>query len=66
MSNDGCLYYLILGVIAIMVISFLASIALYIAGLIAAGGVVYGGGLACRNYAVAFKHNILDANGITG
>ena len=43
----------------IYVIVILASI---IAGVAAAGGTLFGGGSAIKNYVLSFKENVIDSN----
>jgi hypothetical protein len=33
-----------------------------LAGLAAAGGTLYGGGAAVKNYILSFKENVIDSN----
>ena len=69
MDDGGCLGYIIIGVIAIVVIGFLiyiaAILASVIAGIAGAGGLAWGGGTAVVNYAKSFKENMIDSNRAT-
>ena len=58
MDDGGCLGYIIMGVIAVMIASVLAGIA-------GAGGLAWGGGTAIANYAKSFKENMIDSNKVT-
>lgn len=66
MDDDGCLFYLITFVIAAVVIMAIIWLVIQVAMLVGAAmgvlGVAYGGGLACKNYGTAFKHNVVDSN----
>ena len=50
--------FMIIAVI-VYVIVILASI---IAGVAAAGGTIFGGGSAIKNYFLSFKENVIDSN----
>ena len=69
MDDGGCLGYIIIGVIAIVVIGFFfyfaAILASVIAGIAGAGGLAWGGGTAVVNYAKSFKENMIDSNRAT-
>lgn len=65
MDDDGCLVLIMLvaGVALIVFIVWLiVQIAAVVAACAAGAGVCYGAGLACRNYALSFKRNIVDSN----
>ena len=56
-------------IIAILIIAFMGFIvyclfvlATIFAGVAAAGGTLFGGGAAIKNYALSFKENIIDSN----
>lgn len=56
-------------IIAILIIAFMGFIvyclfmlAMIFAGVAAAGGTLFGGGAAIKNYALSFKENIIDSN----
>jgi len=44
------------------IVYFIVLLAAAIASVAAAGGTLYGGGTAIRNYFSSFKENIIDAN----
>lgn len=52
---------LVLAVVA-FVIYCIILLAAALAGLAAAGGTLYGGGAAVKNYILSFKENIIDSN----
>ncbi len=56
-------------IIAILIIAFMGFIvyclfmlATIFVGVAAAGGTLFGGGAAIKNYALSFKENIIDSN----
>ena len=66
MDDGGCLGYLIVGAIALVVIGIVIYVAVMIASVLAAvagaGGLAWGGGTAVANYARSFKENMIDSN----
>lgn len=69
MNDDGCLGYIIVGVIAIAVIGFIIYIAVMLASVLAGiagvSGLAWGGGTAVVNYFKSFKENMIDSNKAT-
>lgn len=61
-SLSGCVSMLIIAVVFCAAVVFIAYVAAIAASFVGAAGVAYGGGLACRNYALSFKRNIIDSN----
>lgn len=53
-------------VIGLMIIAFIVYVivllASIIAGVAAAGGTIFGGGSAIKNYFSSFKENVIDSN----
>lgn len=61
--NDYELGKMIFIIVAVCCILYLlAFIATSFIGAAAAGGTIYGGGTAIRNYGAAFKKNMIDSN----
>lgn len=62
-DDSGFLIMMITMVVVAGVVIYLAILALAgIAAIAAAGGTLFGGGTALKNYFVSFKENIIDSN----
>jgi len=62
-DDDGALIGLAIGLAIIAIIVYIIIwAAIFIAGAAAAGGTVYGGGTAIKNYFSSFKENVIDSN----
>lgn len=64
-KHDGeeALVGLVIGLCIIGVVIYLMVIlATIIAGVAAAGGTLFGGGSAIKNYVLSFKENVIDSN----
>jgi len=62
-DDDGAMIGLIMGIAIILFIVYvIVLLATIIAGIAAAGGTVYGGGHAIKNYISSFKENVIDSN----
>lgn len=48
--------------LVILILYALAAVATSVVGIAAAGGTIYGGGSAIKNYIKAFKKNVIDSN----
>lgn len=65
-DGEDVIIGLIIGVIIIgFVIYMLVLLATIIAGVAAAGGTLYGGGYAIKNYVSSFKENVIDSNKVS-
>ncbi len=54
-------WLIVVGVI-ILVLYIMFLLATVVAGVALAGGSVYGGGYAIKNYVSSFKENVIDSN----
>lgn len=62
-DGEGIIIGLILGIVIICFIIYLiVMLAMVIAIVAAAGGMLYGGGYAIKNYFSSFKENVIDSN----
>ena len=64
-KHDGeeAIVGLIIGIAIICFIVYvIVMLAMVIAGVAAAGGTLYGGGYAIKNYFSSFKENVIDSN----
>ncbi len=62
-DGEGTLVMFIIGIAVIgFIIYVLVLLASVIAGIAAAGGTIYGGGYAIKNYVSSFKQNVIDSN----
>lgn len=62
-DGEDALIGLIVGLVIIgFIVYLLVILASIIAGVAAAGGTLYGGGYAIKNYFSSFKENVIDSN----
>lgn len=67
-KHDGeeAIVGLIVGLVIIGIIVYvIIMLAMFIASVAAAGGTLYGGGYAIKNYFSSFKENVIDSNKAT-
>lgn len=62
-DGEDVIIGLVIGIVIIGIIVYvLVLLATIIAGVAAAGGTLYGGGYAIKNYVSSFKENVIDSN----
>lgn len=64
-DDGGELVGLAIGIgIILLIVYVIVILASIIAGVAAAGGTLFGGGSAIKNYVCSFKENVVDSNRI--